>query len=334
MVTLAKTSFQKSKLMKRVNNLYQKIISLENLNLADQRARKGKRKSYGVKKHDVNREANINNLHKALKNKTFKNSEYETFFITEPKKRQIFRLPYFPDRIVHHAIMNVVEPIWKSILTRDTYSCIKGRGIHACAKKLKADLKSDRENTKYCLKLDIKKYYPSIDHDILKSILRKKIKDADLLWLLDEIIDSAAGVPIGNYLSQYFANLYLAYFDHWIKEKKGVKYYYRYADDIVILSDSKEELHKLFKEIKSYLSSELKLTIKENYQVFPVEKRGIDFVGYVFFHTHTLLRKRIKKRFARAVAQGKDKSTLVSYEGWAKHCNSINLLKKLNYATS
>lgn len=112
-----------------------------------------------------------------------------------------------------------MEPIWVSVFTADTYSCIKERGIHSLAKKLRDNLDKDPEGTKYCLKLDIRKFYPSLNHDILKGIIRKKIKDEDLLWLLDEIIDSADGVPIGNYLSQFFANLYLAYFDHWVKEE-------------------------------------------------------------------------------------------------------------------
>ena len=161
------------------------------------------------------------------------------FKILRTKRREIYQLPYFPDRITHHAIMNILEPIWVSVFTSDTYSCIKNRGIHAAAKRLKRELKLDPEGTKYCLKIDVRKFYPSIDHEILKQVVRRKIKDKRLLWLLDEIIDSADGVPIGNYLSQYFANLYLAYFDHWIKEER-IKYYYRYADDIVILGSDNE----------------------------------------------------------------------------------------------
>lgn len=133
-----------------------------------------------------------------------------------------------------------MEPIWVKIFTRDTYSCIKGRGIHALVCKLKKDLRSDVEGTKYCAKMDIKKFYPSITHSILKEIIEKKIKDKKLLKLLFEIVDSADGVPIGNYLSQFFANLYMAYFDHWVKEELKVKYYYRYADDIVLLSNDKD----------------------------------------------------------------------------------------------
>lgn len=317
--------------MKRLNGLYEKIISLENLYLADQKACKGKSKQFGVKTHIENRDANLLKLHYSLVDKTFKTSPYSTFTILDPKEREISRLPYYPDRIVHHAIMNVLEPVFVSTFTADTYSCIKGRGIHSATYALRDALK-DIDGTKYCLKIDIKKFYPSIDHSVLKTLLRKKIKDTDLLELLDSIIDSAPGLPIGNYLSQYFANFYLTYFDHWIKEKMGVKNYFRYCDDMVFLSDSKEYLHQLLAKIKEYLQANLKLTVKRNYQVFPVVTRGIDFVGYPTFHDHVLLRKSIKKNFARAVAGQNNSLSIASYMGWAKHCNSKHLLKKLNVA--
>lgn len=257
--------------MKRIGNLYERIIAVENLQLADQKARRGKLRSYGVRRHDKNREANTLALHEALKNKTFKTSKYETFIIKDPKEREIYRLPYFPDRIVHHAIMNILEPIWVSVFTTDTFSCIKNRGINGCMLKVDKALK-DVENTRCCLKIDVKKFYPSIDHDVLKQIVRRKIKCPDTLALLDQIIDSAAGVPIGNYLSQYFANLFLAYFDHWIKEEVGVKYYFRYADDMVFLHNDKAFLHDLLTQIDAYLRDNLHLTIKANYQVFPIAK--------------------------------------------------------------
>lgn len=314
--------------MKRINNLYQQIYSIENLQLADEIARKGKANQPGVIAHDRNREANIRQLYKILRDKTYQTSEYTTFTIFEPKERLIFRLPFFPDRITHHAIMNVLEPLFVSVFIADTFSCIKGRGIHAAAKAVKRSL-NDVENTRYCLKLDIRKFYPSVDHAILKKLIRRKIKDNDLLWLLDEIIDSTDGLPIGNYLSQYLANFYLTYFDHWLKEEMQVKYYFRYADDMVILSVNKPDLHLLLIEIREYLQSNLKLTIKQNYQIFPVESRGIDFVGYVFRHTHILLRKTIKQRFARMLKNHRNDKSIASYKGWAKHCNSKNLLKKL-----
>ena len=301
---------------------------MDNLMLADQKARKGKSDQYGVRLFDRDLQGKLAQLQNMLCNKTYKTSEYSTFSIFEPKERLVFRLPYFPDRITHHAVMNILEPVFVGMFTSNTYSCIKGKGIHAAQADMRKAL-TDQPGTQYCLKLDIKKFYPNIDHEILKQLLRRKFKDSDLLWLLDEIIDSAPGVPIGNYLSQYFANFYLTYFDHWIKEVKGVKYYFRYADDIVILSDNKPYLHQILSDIRLYLSAELNLSVKQNYQVFPIASRGIDFVGYVFYHTHILLRKSIKQNFARMMASRPNLKSIVSYYGWAKHCNSNNLLKKL-----
>jgi retron-type reverse transcriptase len=323
--------------MKRIGNLYGKIIDIDNLRLADEKARRGKLRSYGVKVHDKNREANILLLHEMLKNKTFRTSEYSIFKIYEPKEREIYRLPYYPDRIVHHAIMNILEPIWVAVFTADSFSCIKKRGIHGAMRKVKHALK-DVDNTQYCLKIDIRKFYPNIDHDILKQIIRKKIKCADTLWLLGHIIDSADGVPIGNYLSQYFANLYLTYFDHWIKEDMGLKYYFRYADDMVFLHADKAYLHGLLVCINHYLHAELNLTLKGNYQVFPVAARGIDFVGFVFYHSHTRMRKGIKKNFCSAVAKLNKRKDVFDKEymqrvsswlGWAKYSDSKHLLKTI-----
>ena len=330
----------KKKRMKRFGNLYSRIISIENLELADSRARKGKANSYGVRFHDKNREQNIIELNQTLLVGQYKTSKYDIFKIYEPKEREIYRLPYYPDRIVHHAIMNILEPIWESVFTSDTYSCIKGRGIHGAMKAAKKAVQD--ESVKYCLKIDIIKFYPSIDHDILKMIIRKKIKCKDTLSLLDEIIDSAKGVPIGNYVSQYFANLFLAYFDHWIKEDKGIKYYIRYADDMVFFSDNKPKLHKLLFDIDLYMDR-LNLKVKDNYQIFPISKnsfdksgRGIDFLGYVFYKDETRMRKSIKKNFKRTVYKMRNKNMsnkdykqkICSWIGWAKHCNANNLIKQ------
>lgn len=301
---------------------------MKNLLLADEKARKGKAWQYGVRIHEKNRDGNLLVLQDQLLNKTYKTSHYTTFKVYEPKEREVFRLPYYPDRITHHAIMNLMEPVFVSVFTADTYSCIKKRGIHAAAYAVKKALR-DVPGSQYCLKLDITKFYPNIDHDVLKQLLRRKIKDQDLLWLLDEIIDSAPGLPIGNYLSQYLANFYLTYFDHWIKEQLQVKYYFRYADDLVILSGNKEILHMVFDRISEYMSDRLKLQVKSNWQIFPVDARGIDFVGYRFWHTHTLLRKTIKKNFARMVHMNRNDASIASYLGWAKHCNSNHLIKTL-----
>lgn len=352
--------------MKRYNNLWEKVISVENLRLADEKARRGKTHTYGVKHHDLNREANIQALHEALLTKTFKTSPYDVFTIFEPKERLIFRLPYYPDRIVHHAVMNVLEPIWSRTFTYNTYSCIKHRGIEGCARQTDNIIKSFEGKPLFCLKIDIRKYYPSISHRVMKRLVRRKIKDADLLWLLDEIIDSADGLPIGNYLSQYLANLYLCYFMHWVneslpelvKEALGLPVKPRiasaeYADDITFYAESKETLHQAFKFIKAYLENELELKIKDNYQIFPVAEnrsdrhgRAVDYVGYKFYRRQKLIRKSIKKNFCRAAARLNRKKTLdvkaykqalAPWLGWAQHSNSRHLLKTLikqeNYAS-
>jgi hypothetical protein len=328
--------------MKRVGGLHQEVCTLENVELADSKARKNKKKKYGIQKHDKNKDSENQVLVDSLKNLTYKTSEYSTFTIYEPKERLIFRLPYYPDRICHHAIMNILEPIWDKVFIDQTYSCIKGRGIHKLVDDLQKVLKKDVEGTTYCLKIDIKKFYPSIDHSVLKRIIRRKIKDKELLVILDEIIDSSDGVPIGNYLSQYFANLVLAYFDHWVKEELKVKYYFRYADDMVLLSNDKKFLRNVLLAIKLYLKHELNLKIKDNYQIFPVDKRGIDYVGYVFKHGFTLLRKSIKtkmKRFVTRFNNGKYtldffKLKMNSYFGWMKHCNSKKLLQNIEKSTN
>ena len=314
--------------MKRINNLYKEIISLENLEAAELIARKRKSKQQGVKLFDKDKDHYLSQLHEILKSKKYKTSEYKNFIIHEPKERIISKLKYYPDRIVHHGIMRIMEPYFVRWFTADTYSCIKGRGVLKASMNLRKAL-LDLENTQYCLKIDIVKFYSNINHDVLKMQLRRKIKDNNLLDLLDEIIDSAPGVPIGNYLSQYFANFYLTGFDHFIKEQMSVKHYFRYADDIVILGKTKKELHVAFQKIVKFLGENLKLQVKGNYQIFKVIDRGIDFVGYVHFHTHTLLRKTIKKGFARAVTKGKDWQVIAAYLGWAKHANTKNLIKKL-----
>ena len=223
--------------------------------------------------------------------------------------------------------MNVLEPIWMRTLIKDTYSSLKNRGIHKGLKRIKRAL-IDREGTQYCLKMDVRKFYPSIDHDILKQIIRRKIKDKSVLWLLDEIIDSAAGIPIGNYLSQYFGNIYLSGLDHWLKEQRECKYYFRYCDDIVILHNDKKHLSNLRKEISRYLKTELNLDLKANWQVFPTNKRGIDFLGYRFFHDFTLVRKSIVKNFKKKMKKTTSVETLASYHGWFLWADTYNLKEK------
>ena len=322
--------------MKRHNNLFDKICNLDNLRLAAQKAKRNKRCKNEINRYYKNEEDNLFNLYTDLLFEQYHTSKYKIYKIYEPKEREIYKLPFYPDRIVHHAIMNILDKIWVDLFIPNTYSCIKNRGIIKLRNTLYNDLINNKEQTKYCLKLDIKKFYPSINHDILKQIIRHKIKDRKLLRLLDEIIDSAPGVPIGNYLSQFFANLYLNKFDHWIYETLRIKYYYRYCDDIVILSSDKNKLHNLRQDIQEYLKT-LKLELKDNYSVYPVDNRGISFVGYKFYHDHILLRKSIKNKIQRLIQlylekrinKLKFRRSIQSYYSWLKYCNSKRLLSKI-----
>lgn len=330
--------------MKRYNNLYEKIYDIDNIRLAHKNARKGKGFYREVKMVDENTEYYFRLLQEMLINKTYKTSPYETFIKHDGiKDREIFKLPYFPDRVCQWAILQIIEPILLKTLTNDTYSAIPRKGIHLAFKRLKRAIQYDACGTKYCLKIDVEKYYPSINHDILKDKYRKLFKDNNLLWLLDEIIDSTPeekGIPIGNYLSQYSGNYYFSEFDHWVKEVKHIKYYYRYMDDIVVLHESKEYLHELRIEFDEYFRTKLKLKMKGNWQVFPTFIRGIDFVGYRIFLNYSLLRKTTCKQFKKKMTAinskilNKDDMTysewcsINSYKGWLIHCNSYRLSQK------
>jgi len=323
--------------MKRFGNLYARICDISNLRLAAENAARNKRRRDEVRDFFANLEENLLELHRLLIYRLYRTSAYEIFEKIEGKRRLIFKLP-FRDRVVHWAIMQVLEPIWTPQFTADTHACIKGRGMHSLLKKLRADLAADPEGTAYCLKLDIRKFYPTIDHRILKTVVRRKIKDPDVLWLLDEIIDSAEGVPIGNYISQYLANLYLSELDHLLKEVAGVRYYYRYADDMVLLAGDKPTLHGWLVLINDWLNDERRVDLKSNYQIFPVESRGIDFVGYVTFHTHCLARKKNKQGLCRELAKlrraGVPEAEIMlltaSRAGFMKHCDSKHLFKILD----
>lgn len=319
--------------MKRYGNLFERIADINNIVLAHLNARKGKLNYKEVQAVDRDVLGHCAKIRQMLTDKTYTTSDYHLFEIEDnEKKREIAELPYFPDRIIQWAILQVIEPIFCKHFIPTTYAAIPRKGTHAALTKLRKDILNDPSGTQYCLKLDVKKFFPNIDKAILKSLLRRKFKDKDLLWLLDDIVDSydkdsPKGIPIGSYTSQYFGNFYLSYFDHWAKEQKHIKYYYRYMDDIVILSDSKEYLHRLRVEITDYLARNLALKVKENWQVFPTAVRGIDFVGYRCFGKYTLLRTRTKrrlhqvtKRLQRKINGGKplsrsDQSTIGSYCG-------------------
>lgn len=321
--------------MKRHGDLFKKIIHKQNILLAHKNARKGKSKYFDIKNFDNNLTNRINNIHDLLNTKKYKVSEYKIDTrIERGKERVIFKLPYNPDRVIHHALLQIIEPILSKTYIKDTYQSIKGRGAHRAKKRVNQFLK-DKENTKYCLKIDIKKFYPSVDNNILKQLIRHKIKCIDTLELIDTIIDSTKGLPIGNYTSQTFGNYYLSFFDHYVKETLKIKYYVRYADDMVFFSNSKHDLHLLKNKIEFYLNTKLNLQLKNNWQVFPTRIRGLDFLGFRFFERFILLRKSIKKAYLKVIKKinngeynVKNLRSLMSYYGWLKSTSSYNLIRK------
>lgn len=348
--------------MKRYDHLFEKICDIENLRKAHKNAKKGKGWYKEVQEIDKDPDKYLKQIREMLINHTYRTSEYEVFYKDDGrKKRKIYKLPYFPDRICQWAILQVIEPCIVSNLTTDTYSAIPERGIHKGLTKLQAAMWNDPEECKYCLKLDARHYYQSINHNILKEKYSRMFNDNELLWLLNEIIDSIqtadiedltaiylleedidpeTGIPIGNYLSQYSGNYYFSSFDHWIKERKYVKYYFRYMDDIVIFGKTKEELFTLKKEIDVYFSNELKLNIKGNWQVFPSYVRGVDFLGYRTFYKYTLLRKStclVMKKKMTAIRNKVESGNMMnysewcsinSYKGWLKYADTFRLYRK------
>lgn len=301
-----------------------------------------------------------------IKNQTYKTSKYSTFLKNDNgKQRVIYKLPFFPDRVCHWAIIQVVEPYFLNKLNHCTHSAIPKRGIHSALKQLDSFMNTSNidnfVNSKYCLKVDVRKFYPTISHDILKTMYRTIFKDQNLLWLIDEIIESSPpmeisevdknlqifgldlddiGVPIGNYLSQYSGNLYLYQFDRWIKETLRVERYSRYMDDMVFLHKDKSYLHELKYQAEDYLNNNLNLLLKDDYQVFPSRVRGVDFVGYRHFGGYILLRKSISKKLTRSMRDimakidkglpftHADYCSINSYKGWLKWCNGHNLYSK------
>jgi hypothetical protein len=327
--------------MKRHGNLFNKIANEENIYLAYTKARKGRGWQNTIKDFEKDLDSNITAIHKSLINKTYTTSQYVIFPIFEPKHRFIYKLPFNPDRVIQHALMNILEPIWDNLLIHDTYACRQGMGVHSGSTRTMDFIrKVGREG--YVLKMDISKFYPSLKHDILYKIVKKKIKCKDTLWLLEDIIYSVKGgynVPIGNYTSQWFGNLYMNELDQHMKHDMKIKYYIRYCDDFLLFHEDKRFLNEMKEYIESYLKSELDLTLSKA-DVFPIS-RGVDFLGYRHFHDYILLRKNTAKRFKKRIKEvhylyktGRmDKSTymssLASMMGVLKWCNGKHLSESL-----
>jgi RNA-directed DNA polymerase len=324
--------------MRRHGNLWHKIISLDNLYEAYRAARRGKRWQKKVQRFERNTIGSLLQLQIELDTQRFTTSPYRTKKVYEPKERDIFILPFYPDRIVQHALLQVLTPIWDPMFIEHSYACRPGRGMHMASKKAMEHVRGHR----YFLKADISKFYPSIDHVILKAIVRKKIKCAKTLRLVDDIIDSFEGgknTPIGNYTSQWFGNLYLNELDRWLIDEKKVRAYVRYNDDFILFDDDKAALRKLMQDIEVFLRDRLKLRYSKA-KVAPVTA-GLDFVGYRHFRSHILLRKstatRVKRRLKRLPLKLAEKrlsleqyrSSIASTEGWLKWANTYNLKQSL-----
>ena len=279
-------------------------------------------------------DGNLNRLRDMLLSKSFHTANYRTKIIQEPKKRTIYILPFYPDRIVQHALIQVIGPIWDNLFIYDSYACRVGKGIHRGSTQTMRYLRKN----KYVLKGDMSKFYPSIDHDVLYEIVKRKIKCTDTLWLLRDIIYSYGGgknVPIGNYTSQWFGNLYLNELDQWLKHEWKIKYYIRYCDDFVLFHNDKQYLQKMKDEIKMFISERLKLTFSR-WSIFPITQ-GIDFLGYRHFPDYILLRKSTTKRVQRRlqkipqllrdgkISYEQFRSSVASTRGWLQWANAYNL---------
>ena len=326
----------------KVGHLYSQIISLENLFQAWDEFKKGKSDKRDVQLFEKDMEDNLFSVREQLKNKTYKHSPYMAFNIYDPKFRHIHKATVL-DRIVHHAVVSVIGPIFDKSFIFDSYSCRKNKGMHRAVKRLAEFTgKESRNYTSNCyiLKLDIKKFFASVDHQILLSILRNKFEDEDLMWLLSNIVNSfysdigfGKGIPIGNLTSQIFANIYLNELDKFIKQELKIMYYIRYADDFVIISNDKEYLDGLIIKINRFLGVTLKLTLHENKILIRKLRQGIDFLGYIVLPHYTLPRtktiKRMFKKLDEKFNSPKRSQSLQSYLGYLSHANAYNLAQQL-----
>ena len=337
------TPIDDHKKMKRYNHIFEKIVDEENIRNAIHKASKRKRKRASVIRILSNEDKYIKIIQDILINRTYYPSPYivqKIYDGSRKKERTIYKPRFFPDQVIHWALMLQLESILGKRFYHYSCASLKGKGSKLAFKGTKKALRSPR--TKYCLKLDIQKYYPSVDREILKQKFRRVIKDEDTLWLLDTIIDGnetqGDGIPIGNYTSQWFANFYLDSLDKYIKEDLKVKHYIRYMDDMVIFHSNKRELWKIKEMIELYLQSE-HLRLKRNWQMFVIEKRFLDFLGFRFYRDHITLRRcnflRIKRRFKKIYKKRgisfKDACAVVSYNGMLKCSDCNTYLRKYLY---
>ena len=340
--------------MKRIKNLFPEIYSVNNLIEAAYKARRGKKYKEGPRRFFMNFEEEIMTLHFELASATYQPGPYRTFTIYDTKPRLISAAP-FRDRVVHHALCNVLEPIYERSFIYDSYACRKGKGTHAAVDRFQQFM----QGADYVLKCDIRKYFPSIDHEILKTLLRRKIGCPGTLWLLDTILDNSneqvdatdwfpgdtllsplerrRGLPIGNQTSQFLGNVYLDPLDHFLKDTLGVKRYIRYVDDFVLLADDKATLWEWKRELDGFLARHLRLRVHTHKHFVAPVTEGIAFLGYRVFPTHARLLPASSRRFAkllprlarayakRQVLLPKVKQRIAAWLGHATHADTFGL---------
>ncbi len=319
--------------MKKFQKRYEELITTENLFYAWKEFLSGKAKKSDVIFFGGKLMDNLFNLHISLKIKTYKHSPYEYFKINDPKPRDIHKA-IVGDRVAHHLLYTNLYPFFDTVFIHDSYSCRFGKGTHKGMDRFKNfALKVSKNNTKQCfvLKCDIRKFFASIDHEILKQILREKIEDGDILWLLGNIIDSFrarqdltqnVGLPLGNLTSQLLVNIYMNEFDQFIKRELKIKYYIRYADDFVILSDDRKFLEKLLPKVSVFLKQKLKLDLHPDKVFIKTISSGVDFLGWVHFPNHRVLRSATKRRMFRKLKENSKKEALASYVGMLSYGNA------------
>lgn len=331
--------------MKSYNHLWEKFLTEENCRKAIEKASKGKRHKKYVKPVFENMEEYIPRLMKLAGD--FKSEQHTPKIIYDgiQRKQRSIIVPYFHEQVIHHMVMNVLIPIMRKGMYEHSYASMPDRGVHKGKKVIEKWIRKDSRNVKYCLKLDIRKYFESVDTTILKSMFHKVVRDENFLAVLDTVIDSVDnGLPLGFYTSQWFANYYLTGFDHFVKEQLKAKYYIRYMDDIVIFGSSKRKLHKLFNSIKYYLKSMLNLEVKSNWQIFRFSYikngmnigRDLDFMGFRFYGNRTTMRRSIMIKATRKARHIKKKGApniydarqMLSYLGWLKCTDTYGMYLK------
>ncbi len=313
------------------------IISLENLLLAWSEFIKDKRKKKDVQEFSFHLMDNILSLYRDLNNHTYKHGKYQTFNISDPKPRKIHKASV-RDRLLHHALYRKLYPFFEKIFAADSFSCRLSKGTHKALNRFRFfAYKVSKNNTKTCwvLKGDIKKFFASINHQVLRKILSKYIPDKNILWLIKEILDSfyslkkGTGLPLGNLTSQLFVNIYMNEFDQFVKHNLKAKYYLRYADDFVILSENRLWLEEQVPKITNFLRDKLKLCLPSKKIVIKTLASGIDFLGWIHFFDHRILRTATKKRMLKQIRINLNSQILSSYLGLLTHGNTYNLKEEL-----